>query len=105
MSSHTRACLFAFVAFFICIDQEPGGRSRGKQRALFAKAWCPFDRYDHYDRCDRSEAVNPAIAERLPNHVHLIVPIVQKTSKITFFWARNQNQHEMNLYRSAPWEI
>ena len=30
----------------------------------------------------------PAIAERSPSHVHLIVPVVQKTSKIIFFWRK-----------------
>ena len=32
-----------------------------------------------------------AIAERSPSHVHLIVPIVQKTSKIIFFGAKSKS--------------
>ena len=36
--------------------------------------------------------------------VHSIVSIIQETSEILFL-ARNQNQHEMNLNCSAPWEI
>ena len=100
---------------WFCISRFIHGQSVTHRRPiilyLFASinclsiAWCPFDRYDRYDRCDRSKAVNLcdrwAIAESCP---------FDRSSRSKNFQdhillARNQNQHEMNLYSSAPWEI
>ena len=41
------------------------------------------------------------ITEQSLSHVHLIVPIIQKT----YILARNQNHIKMNQYCSVPWEI